>query len=201
MIQSKRSLVVLAGVAVLAATSQATITFSNYGSDLSVDSSAINQINATPPQLENFVSGTGTVTDMDSFIINSTMGLNEMDVNEVDGTALEGQVSLTVNLYNGTTVGSGLLETLYSGTGTSAANSGITTALLPLDWYNTLSPIVTGPHLVTYTAQFTGYDANAVGYLGGFAVDAYEAVPEPSAYAALGIGVLGLVTRKRRSGK
>jgi len=199
--RSIRSLVILAGVAVLAATSQATITFSNYGADLTVDSAATNQINATPPQLSNFVYGVGTVTDADSFIVDSTAGINELDVNEVDGSAVDGTISLTVNVYNGTTVGSGLLDNLYSGTGTSSAGSLSTSDLMPLFQFNSISPLMTGQHLVTYSAQFTGYDGGAVGYLGGFAVDAYEAVPEPSAYAVLGIGVVGLIARKRRSRK
>ena len=201
MIKSMRSLVVLAGVAVLAATSQATISFTNYGAQFSVDLSASNQINATPPQLSNFPTGIGTVTDSGTFDINSTAGISELDVNEVDGFAIDGTLSLTVTLYKGAGAGSGVLETVYSGTGTSAANSGNTSALMPLFTTNLFSPVLAGEHLVSYSASFTGDDVNAEGYLGGFAVDGYEAVPEPSAYAALGLGVVGLIARKRRSGK
>jgi hypothetical protein len=199
--RSLRSLVVLAGVAVLAATSQATITFSNYGAQFSVNVSGSNQINTTPPQLANGVMGVGTVTDSGSFDINSTAGLSELDVNEVDGFAIDGTLGLEVTLYNGADLSSGVMQTLYTGVGSSAANSQVTSALMPLFTTNLFSPILTGEHLITYSAQFTGSDADAVGYLGGFAVDGYEAVPEPSAYAALGLGIIGLVARKRRSGK
>jgi len=201
MISFKRTLWVLAGLAVLAVPSQATITFSAYTSDFTVNPVATNQINATPPQLSNFPTGVGTVTDSGNFDISSTRGLTALDVNEVDGYVIDGTLDLTVTLYNGATVASGVMETLYVGTASSAANSGSTSNLLPLLTNNAFSPVLMGTHYVSYSATFVGDDAGALGYLGGFAVDGYEAVPEPSAYAALGLGVVGLMVRKRRSRK
>jgi len=194
MISLKRTLWVLAGLAVLTVPSQAVITFSNYTSDFSVDPHATNQINATPPSLSNFPKGIGTVTDMGSFDVSSTFGINALDVNEVDGFAFGGSVSLMVTLYNGPLGGSGVEAVLYNQTVTGGA-------LIPPFQNNNIS--ITGTHFVTYVATYVGtLPAPAgIGYLGGFAVDAYEAVPEPTALAALGIGIIGLLARRRRSGK
>jgi len=192
MISTTRTLVALAGLAVLAVPSQAVITFSSFSSDFSVAASATNQINATPPSLSNFVVGVGPATDSGHFDVSSSGVLTGLDVNEVDGFALGGTLSLTVTLYNGPTAGSGVLETLYSGTAVGGWIS-------PLFQDNSLA--LTGTHYVTYLATYTGGSSAAVGYLGGFAVAAYEAVPEPAAYATLGIGVIGLLARRRRSRK
>jgi hypothetical protein len=184
--------VVVAGLAVLAASSQATITFSAYTSDFSLASGASNQINSTPPQLSNFPMGIGVVTDTGHFDLSSSTMLTALDVNEVDGFAIGGSVTLTVTLYNGSTAASGVLAVLYSG-------SGVNGALIPYSQDNLVS--LTGTHYVDYSATFTGVTPGAIGYLGGFAVDAYEAVPEPAAYATLGIGVIGLLASRRRSRK
>jgi hypothetical protein len=197
-----RSIIVLAGVAVLAASSQAVITFSNYGSQFTVTGSAVNQINATPPALSNFPHGIGTVTNSGTFDINSTKGISQLDVNEVDGFVMDGSLSLTVTLYKGADASSGVMETLYTGSGSSASMSFHASPLLPLYSVNYFTPLaLTGEHLVSYSASFTGSDKSALGYLGGFALDGYEAVPEPAAYATLGLGVIGLLARRRRSAK
>jgi hypothetical protein len=194
MISSTRTLLVLAGLAALVVPSQATITFSSFTSDFTLAPSITNQINATPPQLSNFPKGTGTVTDTGSFDVSSTFGITALDVNEVDGFAFGGSVSLDVTLWTGTTLATEgpALATLYS---QSASGS----ALIPPFQNNPLT--LAGTHLVTYTAQYVGASKTGIGYLGGFAVDAYEAVPEPAAYAALGVGIVGLLARRRRSGK
>jgi len=193
MISSTRTLLVLAGLAALAVPSQATITFSSFTSDFTLNPAVSNQISATPPQLSNFPMGIGTVTDSGQFDVSSTFGLTALDVNEVDGFAAGGTVNLTVTLYKGTTVGSGVMTVLYNETASGGT-------LTPPFQDNPLTS-VTGTHLVTYTATFKGTSPFAIGYLGGFAVDAYEAVPEPAAYATLGIGIIGLLARRRRSGK
>jgi hypothetical protein len=197
-----RSLIVTAGVAVLATSSQAVITFSNYNSQFTFDPSTPNQLSPTPPQLSNVVFGTGPVTDTGSFDVASTAGIAELDVNEVDGFAVDGNLSLTVTVYNGATISSGVLENLYSSSIDSPTNSLDFNTLVPTFQDNFFSPILlTGTHAVSYTATFNGYDASAMGYLGGLAIDAYEPVPEPSAYAVLGLGVIGLLIRRRRSVK
>jgi len=192
MISSTRTLLVLAGLAVLAVPSQAVITFSSYTGDFNVDPQATNQINSTPPHLSNFPKGVGVVTDSGHFEISSTNGIKELDVNEVDGFAFGGSISLEVKLFNGTTVASGVQQILYD----QVAVGG---ALIPPFQNNILT--VTGTHLVNYEAIYTGTSPVGIGYLGGFAVDAYEAVPEPAAYATLGIGLVGLLARRRRSRK
>jgi len=187
-----RTLVVLAGITALAASSQAVITFSNWSSDFTV--SSVNQISSTPSQLSNFVYGTGSVTDTGSFDVSGTKGLSELEVTEVDGFAIDGTLSLTVTLYSGATTGSTPLTTLYTGT----ISGGV---LTPIVADNLFSPAVTGTHAVSYSAVFTGNASDAVGYLGGFAVNAYEPVPEPASYATVGVGIIGLIARRRRSGK
>lgn len=199
-----RSLVVIAGVAVLAASSQAVITFSNYTSDFTVGPS--NQISATPPNLSNFVSGPtqGTVTeDTGSFYVSSSIGISELDVNEVDGFADgNGTVGLTVSLYNtsgGSPVGSPI-ETLYYGNTNNASTDVLTPITGNTYQDNLFATPLTGLYYVQYDATFSGNSASD-GYLGGFAVEAFEGVPEPSAYAALGVGLMGLLVRGRRSRK
>jgi len=196
MINPTRTLVVLAGLAVLAAPSQAVITFSNYTSDFNVGPD--NQISSTPPQLSNFPTGIGPVVDSGNFDVTTTFGLTELDVNEVDGFAYQGTVSLTVTMYDGPTNLSPVLTTLYSGTTNNIILPGV---LLPLFQNNPFGTPLMGTYYVSYTATYVGQSPASLGYLGGFAVDAYEAVPEPAAYAALGIGVIGLLARGRRSRK
>jgi len=195
MISPTRTLLVLAGLAVLAVPSQATITFSNYGSQFTFNPAVSNQLKATPPNLHQSVIGMGPVSDSGAFNVSDSAGLNALDVTEVDGFAIDGELSLTVRLYQGAT----FIENLYSSTATSPAVLPIYTPLTPSIWDNPL-PNLMGTYTVTYVASFTGYSACSVGYLGAFAVDAYP-TPEPSAYAALGIGVVGLLIRRRRSGK
>jgi hypothetical protein len=188
--------VVLAGLAALAVPSQATITFSNYGSQFTFNPAVSNQLKATPPHLHQSVIGAGTVSDSGAFNVSDSAGLSALDVTEVDGFAIDGQLSLTVRLYQGAT----FIQDLYSSTATSPAILPIYTPLTPSIWDNSFSPSLVGTYTVSYVASFTGYSAGSVGYLGAFAVDAYP-TPEPSAYAALGVGVVGLLIRRRRSGK
>jgi hypothetical protein len=136
------------------------------------------------------------VSAMGSFDVTTSTSMIALDVNEVFGFTYNGTVSLTVDLYNGTTVASGVQATLYS----ESAVGGIFGATLsPSDQNNNIS--FTGTKLITVQASFTGTSGASLGYLGGFAVDAYDAVPEPAAYATLGIGIIGLLARRRRSGK
>jgi len=201
MISPARTLVVLVGLAVLAVPSQAVITFSNYSSQFTFDPSTPNQISPTPPQLSNVVFGTGSVTDSGSFDISSSSGLTALDVNEVDGFAVDGTLSLVVTIYQGATTSTPVLQDLYTSSAVSPGASLTFVPLGPTFWDNAFSPALTGTHAVSYTATFTGADAGGLGYLGGFAIDGYEAVPEPSAYAVLGLGILGLFVSRRRSGK
>jgi hypothetical protein len=200
MISYTRTLLVIAGLAVLAVSSQATISFSNLNglvsdNDLALNDAA-NQMNATAVNLIDFPVGAGTVSATGSFDVTTSTSMIALDVNEVFGVAYNGTLSLTVDLYNGTTVASGVEATLYD----QSAVAGVLAArLYPTFQNNNIS--FTGTKLITISASFTGTSGSSLGYLGGFAVDAYDAVPEPAAYATLGIGIIGLLARRRRSGK
>lgn len=181
---TKRMLVVLAGVAALAASSQAVIVITPL--DASVTNPIVNEADITPIQLSNGAFGIGTVTDIGGFTVSSSTGLSQLVVNEVSAQVFStGTLTLTV-LLDGSTV-------LYSDT-TNTDNP------LKLSQVTNL-PNLLGTHLVTYAATFTGTDPFASGYIGGFSVDAFEAVPEPVSLATLGVGIIGLIARKRRSGK
>lgn len=204
MFRPTRTLVAIAGLAVFAVPSQAVITFSNYTGDFTVGPS--NQISSTPPNLSNFVSGptAGTVTeDSGHFFVSSSSGLTALDVNEVDGFSDGGgTVTLTVSLYAtllGVPVGPPVQTLYYGDTNNTSAD-----VLTPITGHTYedngfLTPL-TGTYYVSYAATFNG-NASSDGYLGGFAVEAFEGVPEPSAYAALGVGLIGLLVRGRRSRK
>jgi hypothetical protein len=196
MISSKRTLVVLAGLAALVVPSQATINFSNLiGNNIGLNYS-VNQMNATADNLIDFPHGAGTVTATGSFDIVSTDKIDALDVNEVYGFVYNGTIGLTVDLYNGTTVGSGIETVLYN----NSVTGGILGATLTPSLQNNIVDFK-GPQLITLSASFVGAGPTSLGYLGGFAIDGYEAVPEPAAYATLGIGIIGLLARRRRSRK
>jgi len=200
MINYTRTFLVLAGLAALAASSQATISFSNLnglvGDNNVTLNDAANQMNATAINLIDFPTGAGMVTAQGSFDVTTTTLMLALDVNEVFGFAYNGTVSLTVDLYNGTTVASGVQATLYS----ESAVAGVLAAKLSPSFQNN-NISFTGTKLITVSASFMGTGGTSLGYLGGFAVDAYDAVPEPAAYATLGVGIIGLLARRRRSGK
>jgi len=176
-------LVALAGVTALAASSQAVIVLTPL--DSSVTAPIVNEANITPAQLSNGAFGLGPVTDTGGFTVSTTNGLSALEVGEVSGLAFGGDLTLTV-LLDGSVV-------LYSDS--SVANNPLT-----VDVLDSLGNL-TGTHTVTYTATFTGFSPFSEGYLGGFKVDAFEAVPEPASFGALTIGAIGLIARKRRSGK
>lgn len=181
---TKRTLVVLTGLTALVASSYATVTITPL--DGSVSATLQNEASVLPAQLSGGVFGAGPITpDSGAFLVSSTSGITGIQVGEVSGLTWDGTLDLTVTL-DGTT-------TLYYDS-TSTDN--------PLSLANFVSTgVLTGTHLITYTATFTGNGSDAVGYLGGFTVDAFEAVPEPASFAAMGVGIIGLIARKRRSSK
>jgi len=184
MINTKRTLVVLVGLTALAASSNATISITPL--DSTVTNNLPNEATCLPTQLSAGLSGPGTIVpDYGSFLISSDSGITGIQVGEVTGFAVDGVLTLDVTL-DGTSI--------YSDT-TNIDNPLIAVGpTVPLG-------LLTGTHLVEYTATFTGYGADSEAYLGGFTVDGFEAVPEPASFAAMGIGIIGLIARKRRSSK
>jgi hypothetical protein len=181
---TKRTLVALTGLATLAASAGATISITPLDSSVSV--TLQNEASILPNQLSGGVPGAGTITpDTGSFLVSSTTGLTQLEVGEVSGLAMDGTLTLTV-LLDGTTV-------LYSDS-TSTDNPLTTSHAVALG-------SLTGVHTVSYSATWTGNGSESVGYLGGFTVDAFEAVPEPASVAVMGVGVIGLLARRRRSSK
>jgi len=178
-----RTLVILGGLTALVAQSSAAITITPL--DASV-TAAGNEASLLPMQLSNGVTGVGPVVDSGAFLVTTDGGLTELQVGEVSGLTDNGNLQLTV-LLDGSTI-------LYQDQ---------TVSDNPLIQYNDNifgSPLL-GTHLVQYFATYTGNAADSQGYLGGFTVDAYEAVPEPAPLAAMGIGIIGILARRRRSGK
>jgi len=183
-----RTLVVLAGMTALAASSQAVITFSSWTADFQLSGTSSNQITSHPAGLSNFIFGAGTSIATGSFDVMGTKGIDDLEVNEVASAVSNGTLNLTVTLEGATPV------TLYDETATPGGN------LTPIFQNNPL-PNMTGVLTVDYTATYTGNSASSYGYLGTFAVNAYEPVPEPASIATVGLGIIGLISRRRRSGK
>jgi len=182
---TKRTLVAIAGLSVLATSAQAVITITPLDSTVKVPFQ--NEASILPSQLSEGVTGIGTITpDMGSFDISSTTGLTGLKVGEVHGLAVEGLLSLTVWL-DGTTI-------LYSDA-TSSNNP-----LVPSSGLYSFNG-GTSTHVVSYEATWTGNAPWSVGALGKFTVDGFEAVPEPAPVAVMSVGVIGLIARKRRSSK
>jgi hypothetical protein len=189
-----RSLVIIAGVAVLAASSQATITFSPLTSDISVSTNPTNQVSAIPPRLSAGVFGNVSVTDTGSTLVTSTSGITTLSVDEAGGYAFSGaSVSLTVTLYKGNNTSYPSVTLFTDSTTSSFLSNSVTTVNLGAGDVD----------LITFSATYTGTGAPfSGGVVGAFTIAAQPAAtPEPAAYATFGVGLVGLIIRRRRSTK
>jgi hypothetical protein len=183
---TKRTLVVLAGLTVLAASSQAQVNLTGFTSTTGDTATiATNEIDISPTQLDGIATGSASATGL--FVATGTPGISNISVTDVTGSVFGGVLTLTV-----TDLTSGLV--LYSD---STANSN------PLKemQLNTVS-YGSSPQTIVYAATYTG---PGYGYLGTFAVVFTPAgstppppVPEPASFGVMGIGVVGLALRNRR---
>jgi len=187
-----RSLVIIAGVAVLAASSQATITFTPLTADITW-SAPLDQVSATPPRLIGGEFGAKSVTDTGSTLVSSTSGITTISVDQATGyTFGAGLVSLTVTLYHGITTSSPSQTLFFQGPTSSFLSNSVTTVNLP----------ASAVDLITFSANYTGTTLLSGGVVGAFTIAAAPAAtPEPAAYATFGVGLVGLIIRRRRSSK
>jgi hypothetical protein len=186
---TKRTLVVLAGLLVLAASSQAQITFGPNPSAGIVFQP--NEANITPPNLSQIAFG--PASDTGSFTVSSSTGIKEIDVTDVDGQSQDGTLTLTVT---DTTTG----KVLYSDS--TSANNPL------LDETPNHVSIGTGLQTITYSATFTGSAPDSVAVINNLSVvftpngvNPPPPVPEPASFGVMGIGVVGLILRNRRRNK
>jgi hypothetical protein len=145
----------------------------------------------------NFQSANNGSGSIDNWLISPVLNL---------GT---GQTTLTFYTRTDSTDFSDSLQVMYSG-GASASTASFTTTLLTLtspgypdDWTKFTVFLPTSSDTARIAFRYNVGDANAADYIGIDSVSVAAAVPEPSTYAlmALGIAGLGLVARRRSSAK
>lgn len=192
---TKRALVVLASLAVLAASSQAQIVITpNPADGVTVDSNVPTQADVQTVNT-NFQSGIGTYTDSGYFNLTSGLGLKSVTV-EANGYVLsDAAVSLNIYIQQGAST-----LTLFNQTTNNPAfgfgSPVTTTATSPFS--------LTGAYTVHFTATYVGTANDSLASVDPFTVAFLEKgqnppppVPEPASYAVLGIGVVGLISRRR----
>jgi hypothetical protein len=135
---------------------------------------------------------------------NSVSYSESFSVTETGGTLVHAHLD---NVLSGVSDGTLTLSAwvngvlIYTSTTTNFFLDGTETALTVSDGTNlALGP---GTYHALYTASYTGFDNGiSYGYINSFNMLFEEqATPEPASLATIGIGVIGLIARRRRGAK
>jgi len=171
---------VLGALASLAAVSSATVTFSNFtGSGAAYLADNGSGVLKFEPSI--FTSGSGVLSG--TFTVSTdTVGLSDGDV-KVGNSLLVGPGNLD---FNASVVGVG---SIYS---SSAPDLGSLAANGPS------TPLSSAAYIVTYNLNYSGALVSFTSASFTFH-DASNPVPEPASMAALGVGAVGLLARRRRT--
>jgi len=197
---SKRTLVILAGLSVLATSATAqTFTFGNQQSWETV--TAPGEINIADPTLNAGFSGLSDpnspyTSPNPALTVTSDKVIKLVDVNQVNGLVFNSTLTFSIQVdgitaFTQTVVDDATTDPLGTGIGFNPSGkiSGVTLA-------------ANVAHTITYTAVYTG-TSNPLG-AGAFMNDFYvsfDAVPEPAPFAAFGVGLIGLLARRRKGSK
>jgi len=195
-----RPLIALGALTALAASSQATITFGGWPAGaLPTDMQVVGNgdVLIENPSLGSsnpLMSDANVVSYTESFAVTETGGtLIFADLDNVLSGVSDGSLTLSAFVDGNLIYTSNTFNFFLDGTETAlTVSSGIPLALGP------------GTYHVMYTASYTGFDNGiSYGYINSFnsLFQEKSATPEPASLATIGIGVIGLIARRRKGAK